>query len=99
MKIEIFKASIKDRCPTIRTKDVLPVANLNRYKKGSKFVVTVEINKKTVNLPMHLSRPKDRTIGTHCTTLYGDSTWKDAWPEISTGQKTFIDFVSIKYVG
>lgn len=97
MKIEVFKASVKDKKPTIRTKDIEPVADLKRFKKGTKFDVTVNINGTDKVLRFHLSRPA-KGLTNNCATIYGDTEWKNNFPHIDIGEKTFITFKNIKLV-
>lgn len=98
MKIEMFKASVKDKKPSIRTKDLAPVIDLLKYPKNSKFDIFLEINGEYEQLRFHLSRPKDKETGLCCQTLYGEQEWNNKWPTIGTGKKTDVRFLRIKVV-
>ena len=94
MKIEVFKAAKQDKKATIRTRDLQPFVDLDKYKKGTKVFIEMKDGSRKWGQTFHLSRPQSK-LNTHCSTLYGDGYWDTSLPKIQVGKKTLVDVVKI----
>ena len=88
--IEFFKASVKDKKPTIRVSQLRGYFYFPKLNPGDEVILsTIKYGIITFKASRFDSITQD------CTTIYGTEVWSNTLPKIDVGMKTYIDVKGI----